>query len=114
MLKTKRTTSNSNFTLPKSKRFSSGSKKIADRQNAELSVTAIRSLKREYLAAETKKARAKVLKHLPKEQQWDLTLVWYRSLRTDKARNQFLSLLSSADLHALVVGTIQQRHPNGG
>lgn len=111
MPKTKRTSSNSNS--PKTKRASSNSTRSANQQNGLLNVAALRSLKQEYLAAETKEARAKMLKPLPREQRWELTFKWYRSLRTDKAREHFLSLLSSSDLHALFVTTIQENHRNG-
>lgn len=109
MPKTKQSSSNSTLTLPKGKRSSNGSRKSAVQENGHLSFTALRELKREYLAAETKEARAKVLKPLPQEQRWELILKWYKSLRTGKAEDHFLSLLSSADLHALVVGMIQSR-----
>jgi hypothetical protein len=112
MPKIKQLSSNSNGLKPK--RSSSSSKKSTNPQNGHLDLATLRSLKREYLAAETKQARAKVLKPLPKEQQWELTRKWYRSLRTDKARDQFLSMLSLADLHALVVGMIHERPQNGG
>ncbi|MEP7337181.1 MAG: hypothetical protein ABI977_05505 [Acidobacteriota bacterium] len=110
MQKTKQSSPNSNGS--KTKRSFSSSKKSASPQNGHLSVSALRLLKREYLAAETKEARAKVLKPLPKEEQWELILKWYKSLRTGKAEDHFLSLLSSADLHALVVGMIHERPQN--